>query len=298
MNPEAQNPEQGKLENSPEPDQLQLDALPDKPRADRFPKKDLSAFEKAMQDVAMYPQSDPRSNKQESGISELDDKLDQVLVEMRCIKAEFPTFSPRAGGSGPVSPAAGDYMTQSELFKHMEEKEMLQSQLDRIAQESSEKEASVKAMEQQLKALQTQAERNQGQTNQDSKAAGGIGVPSKPDVVDPASIAVGDRIEALPGREWSDRGVDYYKGGDTGIVQDFFLDNKGREKFHILWEQSQQRTQIGKATYTAYFKLVGKAHDNENDNGKADAPLVNQANSRFSQGDNTKDAISCYGRMA
>ena len=45
---------------------------------------------------------------------------------------------------------------------------------------------------------------------------------------------IGDRLRALPGRQYNEDGVEYFKGGDEGIITGSLTEQDGTEMFSIV----------------------------------------------------------------
>ena len=77
--------------------------------------------------------------------------------------------------------------------------------------------------------------------------------------VEAVKLDVGDKLKALPGKEYQPEGKDYYKEGDLGRITKFETDDKGVERLSIAWERTGLTSTVTKEAWLEYFKLEAKA---------------------------------------
>lgn len=74
-------------------------------------------------------------------------------------------------------------------------------------------------------------------------------------------LQVGDLVQALPGKDMTLNGTDFYKPGDEGTIQSFTDPGKSFEHVNVVWVRTGRSSSLPTDTWMTCFALIKKQED-------------------------------------
>jgi hypothetical protein len=70
---------------------------------------------------------------------------------------------------------------------------------------------------------------------------------------------LGDRLQALPGQDFQEDGVDFYKEGDCGTITKVYRDDKFNRRIKVVWERTGESSGCFESEWRERYKFISKS---------------------------------------